>query len=74
MAFRDRLFATLRTMRPLFEEPGVLIVGSEAPNLLQPRAASTLVVSQGVDIGVPVERHAAVKERLGALRGFRPSA
>lgn len=61
-------------MRPLLEEPGVLIVGSEVPNLLQPGAASTLVVSQDVDIGVPVDRHAAVKRRVGALSEFRPSA
>jgi len=74
VAFRDRLFATLRAMRPLLEEPGVLIVGSEVPNLLQPDAASTLVVSQDVDIGVPVDRHAAVKRRVGTLSEFRPSA
>ena len=74
VAFRDRLFATLRAVRPVLEEPGVLIVGSEVPNLLQPGAASTLVVSQDVDIGVPVDRHEAVKRRLGALRGLRPSA
>lgn len=60
-------------MRPLLEEPGILIVGSEVPNLLQPGAASTLVVSQGVDVGVLVERHAAVKRRVGALSTFRPS-
>ncbi len=72
--FRDCLLATLRAMRPLLEEPGVLIVGSEVPNLLQHGAASTLVVSQDVDIGVRVDRHAAVKQRIGALSGFRPSA
>jgi hypothetical protein len=74
VAFRDRLLATLRAMRPLFDEPGVLIVGSEVPNLLQPGAASTLVVSQDVDVGVPVDGHAAVKRRVAALSGFRPSA
>jgi hypothetical protein len=57
----------------VLEEPGVLIVGSEVPNLLQPGAASTLVVSQDVDIGVTVACHAAVKRRVGALSGFRPS-
>jgi hypothetical protein len=51
----------------------VLIVGSEVPNLLEPGAASTLVVSQDVDIGVPVSCHAAVKRRVGALSGFQPS-
>jgi len=43
------------------------------PNLLQPGAASTLVVSQDVDVGVLVENHAAVKRRVGALSPFRPS-
>jgi hypothetical protein len=41
-------------------EPGVLIVGSEVPNLLQPGAASTLVVSQDVDLAVPLGRLEAV--------------
>jgi hypothetical protein len=74
VVFRERLFATLRALRPLLDEPGVLIVGSEVPNLLQPGAASTLVVSQDVDIGVAVDRHAVVKRRVGALPAFRPSA
>jgi hypothetical protein len=73
VGFRERLFATLRASRPLLEEPGVLIVGSEVPNLLQPGAASTLVVSQDVDIGVFVDHHAAVKRRVRALSAFRPS-
>jgi hypothetical protein len=74
VAFRDRLFATLRAVRRVLEEPGVLIVGSEVPNLLQPGAASTLVVSQDVDIGVSVACHAAVKRSVAGLSGFRPSA
>lgn len=74
MAFRDRLLATLRAIAPLFEEPGVMIGGSEVPNLLEPGAASTLVVSQDVDVVVPVERHAAVKRRLHELEHLRPSA
>lgn len=74
MTFRDRLFATVAAARAVIEEPGVLIVGSEVPNFLQPGSASTLVVSQDLDIGVPVERHAAVKSRLAALHDFRPSA
>ena len=73
MDFRSRLLATLRRLAPLLQEPGVLVVGSEVPNLLEPGAASTLVVSQDVDIGVPVEHHAAVKELLAGLEGLRPS-
>lgn len=52
------------------------MVGSEVPNLMQPGAASTLVVSLDLDIGVPVHRLDEVKERLTHLRdaGFAPSA
>lgn len=73
MAFRDRLVATIRAARPVLEAEGVLVVGSEVPNLLEPGAAATLIVSQDLDIGVPVDRHAAVKQRLGQLREFEPS-
>jgi hypothetical protein len=73
VAFRDRLLATIRAARPVLEAPGVLIVGSEVPNLLEPGAAATLVVSQDLDVGVPVDRHAEVKRRLADLSDFRPS-
>lgn len=74
VGFRDRLIATLRAIEPLLEEPGLLVIGSEVPNLLERGAAATLVVSQEVDIGVPVMSHAGVKGRLRELRGLRPSA
>ena len=48
-------------------------MGSEVPNLLEPDARSSLVVSLDVDIAVPVARHAAVKARLPRLRGLAPS-
>jgi hypothetical protein len=54
MTFRDRLLATINAAAPVIESAGVLIVGSEVPNLLEPGIASTLVVSQDLDIGVPV--------------------
>ena len=73
MTFRDRLVATIRAARPALESPGVLVVGSEVPNLLEPGAAATLVVSQDLDIGVPVDRHATLKPRLDELREFEPS-
>ena len=73
MTFRERLAATIRAARPVLEEPGVLVVGSEVPNLLEPGAAATLVVSKDLDVGVPVDRHAAVKRRLDELVGLRPS-
>ncbi len=57
----------------MLEEAGVLVVGSEVPNLLEPDAASTLVVSQDVDLAVPVQSHTAVKERLRRVRGLHPS-
>jgi hypothetical protein len=71
--FRSRLLQTLRAVRPVLEEPGVLVVGSEVPNLLEPDAASTLVVSQDVDLGVEIGAHAAVKRRLRELERLRPS-
>jgi hypothetical protein len=45
MDFRFRLLETLRAIRPVLEEPGVLIAGSEVPNLLEAgaRARATLV-------------------------------
>lgn len=73
VSFRDRLIATLRGVRALFEVDGVLIAGSEVPNLLETGAASTLVVSQDVDIAIPVQKHAEVKERLSRLEGLSPS-
>jgi hypothetical protein len=73
VAFRDRLIATIRAARPVLESPGVLVVGSEVPNLLEPGAAATLVVSQDLDVGVPVSQHATLKERLGGLHEFEPS-
>lgn len=74
MTFRDRLFATLRQLQPVLEEPGLLIIGSEVPNLLQPNTASTLVVSQDVDLAVPVDRVEHLKRRLRDVVGLVPSA
>ncbi len=70
MTFRDRLLATIRAARPVLESPGVMVIGSEVPNLLQADAASTLVVSQDLDIGVPVGEHHALKARLDELHDF----
>jgi hypothetical protein len=74
VTFRDRLLATLRALEPVLSEPGVMIVGSEVPNLMQPAAASTLVVSMDVDIAVPVDRVREVKARLRHVRGLVASA
>jgi hypothetical protein len=63
----------LRALQPVLEVPGVLVVGSEVPNLLQPDAASTLVVSEDVDIGIPVDRIDDVRNRLILVKGLRPS-
>jgi hypothetical protein len=73
MSFRDQLLATLRAMQPVLSVPGVLVIGSEVPNLLEKGAASTLVVSEDVDIGIPIANHAAVVERLVDVRGLHPS-
>jgi hypothetical protein len=70
MDFRTRLLKTLRAVAPVLQEPGVLVAGSEVPNLLEIDARSSLVVSQDIDIAVPVERHAAIKARLHEVRGL----
>ena len=74
MTFKDRLFGTLRALEPILTEPGVLVVGSEVPNLLEPNASSTLVVSEDVDVAVQVDRIREVKKRLKELKGYRQSA
>lgn len=73
MTFREKLIGTLRKLQPVLSEPGVLVVGSEVPNLLEPSAASTLVVSQDVDIAVPVDRVDAIKRRLRDVDDLVPS-
>ena len=72
--FRSQLLGTLRAIKPVLEEVGVMVAGSEVPNLLEPGARSTLVVSQDVDIAVPVSRHAGVKRRLREVQDLMPSA
>ncbi|MBZ0118635.1 MAG: hypothetical protein K8H88_16645 [Sandaracinaceae bacterium] len=42
--------------------------------LLEAGAASTLVVSQDVDLAIPVEAHAEVRARLDRIRGLGPSS
>ncbi len=73
MTFRDRLVASLRALRPVLEVDGVLVIGSEVPNLLEPGGAATLVVSLDVDVGIPVTRHAEVKRALATVTGLAPS-
>lgn len=73
MTFRDRLLASLRAIRPVLDVPGVLVAGSQVPNLLEPDAASTLVVSQDVDIVVPVASHSQVKAALRNVEGYAAS-
>lgn len=74
MRFRDRLLASIRAMQPIVEIPGVMVGGSQVPNLLEPDAAATLVVSQDIDLVIPVARHSEVKKALEALRGYTPSS
>lgn len=74
MTFRDRLIATISAARAVLESPGVLVIGSEVPNLFQAGAAATLVVSQDLDIGVPIDAHAGVKKTLADLHEFEASA
>jgi hypothetical protein len=70
--FRTRLIGTLRALRPIFDED-VLVIGSEVPNLLE-GGRTVVIVSQHIDIGVPVTSHSRVRERLRELDGLRASA
>jgi hypothetical protein len=74
VSFRERLLATLHAVRPVLDEPGIMVAGSQVPNLLEPDARSSLVVSQAVDICVPVERHEAVRQRLANVKGHSRAA
>lgn len=74
MTFRDRLLATLRAVEPVLDVPGVLVAGSEVPNLLEANAAATLVVSQDVDLAIPIAVHEEVKARLDRITQLVPSA
>jgi len=71
--FRQRLLATLRAAEPVLAVPGVLVIGSELPNLWEPGLASSLVVSEDVDVGVPISAHAEVEARLSELPHFTAS-
>lgn len=73
MRFRDRLLASLREMQSILDLPGVMVGGSQVPNLLEPGAASTLVVSQDVDLVIPVRRHGEVKRLLDLIGGYSPA-
>lgn len=73
LAFRERLLATLRAVEAILDVEGVLVAGSEVPNLLQIDAASTLVVSQDVDLAIPVGVHGEVKARLDRITRLSPS-
>lgn len=74
MTFRERLLSSLQAVQSVLDVPDVLIGGSQVPNLLEPAAASTLVVSQDVDIVVPVGRHQQVKAVLSDIKGYSPSS
>jgi hypothetical protein len=73
MSFRDRLLGTLRQMQPVLDVAGVMVGGSQVPNLLEPEAAATLVVSQDVDLVVPVARLGEVKAALERVEGYSPA-
>lgn len=72
--FRERLLATLRAVEVVLDVRGVLVAGSEVPNLLEVDAASTLVVSQDVDLAIPIAVHDEVKARLDQVTLLVPSA
>lgn len=61
-------------MEPVLGVEGVIVAGSEVPNLLEKGAASTLVVSEDVDLAVSVDAMDEVARRLPLLVDFVPSA
>jgi hypothetical protein len=61
-------------VRTVLDEPGIMVAGSQVPNLLEPGARSSLVVSQDVDIVVPVEKHDAIRQRLASVDELEPSS
>jgi len=71
--FRTQLLSTLKAIQSVLNVPGVMVIGSEVPNLLQPEVASTLVVSQDVDIGVPIGSIEEVKAALRDVVELEPS-
>jgi hypothetical protein len=73
VTFRDRLLRSLVRLQPVLDVPGVLVGGSQVPNLLEPDAAATLVVSQDIDLVVPVNSHKQVKDALAGVTGYEPS-
>jgi hypothetical protein len=73
MDFRTQLLSTLRALQPVLDVKGILVIGSEIPNLLEHGSASTLVISRDVDIGVDVSCHHTVKEHLRHVSALRPS-
>jgi hypothetical protein len=74
VTFRDRLLATLRAVEPVLDVAGVLVAGSEVPNLLETDVAATLVVSQDVDLAIPIAVHEEVKARLSRITRLVPSS
>jgi hypothetical protein len=74
VTFRERLIETLRAVEPILEVPGVLVAGSEVPNLLEPGAAASLVISQDVDLAVPIDVHEHVKRELARITRLSPSS
>jgi hypothetical protein len=73
MEFRERLIETLRAIQPVLDVPGVMVIGSEVPTLLQRAGEPAIVVSQDVDVGVPLGSHAEVKRRLGDIVRLHPA-
>lgn len=68
------MLATLRAVEPILKVRGVLVAGSEVPNLLEADAAATLVVSQDVDLAIPIAVHEEVKARLDQITRLVPSS
>ena len=71
VTFRDRLIATISAARPVLESPGVLVVGSEVPNLFEAGAA---LLSSRSGMPDPEPHRPDVAALLRRLEAFDPEA
>ncbi len=72
MEFAERLLMTIKDISDLFID-GVIVIGSEAPNLFSFYEKSPVIVSKDIDLGVDVKAHNGLKEKITGLQTFKIS-
>lgn len=68
MEFRTRLLGTLRAIEPVLMVPGVLVAGSEVPNLLEPDARGETYVFEDETLPLLVFGHLSLLRPREPLR------